>query len=274
MPQQLDIFNKTKEENAIQFIQDNIPMIKVRNGWVYEPYFLGFSGGKDSVVLYDLTVKSGVPFEAYYSCTGLDAPELVKFIKKNYPDVTFKYPKKSFFKAIREGKQFPTKFRRWCCDDLKKHPTKSVPLKNRLMGIRAEESSMRARRPNPDYYDRMKQWTYKPIFGWEEWEVWDYIDRYELPYSELYDEGFSRLGCVVCPYLCRANQFQLLKHKNRWPKIYHAFELAMTKYFEIKGDQLREETAEELINNWYHGNAKPPGEEVYLFNLKLKTVGE
>jgi len=35
---------------------------------------LGFSGGKDSVVLYDLTQKAEVKFEAYYSSTGLDAP--------------------------------------------------------------------------------------------------------------------------------------------------------------------------------------------------------
>ena len=31
-----------------------------------EGYYLAFSGGKDSVVLYDLAVKSGVKFDAHY----------------------------------------------------------------------------------------------------------------------------------------------------------------------------------------------------------------
>jgi len=73
--QQLDIFGRTKEERAIEFIRQHEPP---------DGYFLGFSGGKDSVVLYDLTVKAGVKFQAYYSATGIDPPELVKFIRDNY----------------------------------------------------------------------------------------------------------------------------------------------------------------------------------------------
>lgn len=30
---------------------------------------------------------AGVPFEAHYSVTSVDPPELVKFIKEYYPDV-------------------------------------------------------------------------------------------------------------------------------------------------------------------------------------------
>ena len=62
---QLNLQGKTKEEEAIEFIRMHEPP---------EGYFLGFSGGKDSVVLYDLTQKAEVKFEAYYSSTGLDAP--------------------------------------------------------------------------------------------------------------------------------------------------------------------------------------------------------
>lgn len=215
--QQLNILGKTKEETAIEFIIKHKPET--------DPWFVGVSGGKDSQVLYDLCHKSGVPCEYYYSATGIDAPELVKHIKRHMPDVIFKRPKKSFYEWIPE-RGFPTKFTRWCCDDLKKHPTKDIPLKHRLMGIRAEESPRRSKRPQIDTF-KNGNIIYKPIFYWKEWEIWEHIERYNLPYCSLYDEGFSRLGCVVCPFLCKENQTQIETHKKRWPGIYRAFERAM-----------------------------------------------
>ena len=253
--QQLNLQGKTKEELAVEFIREHEPP---------EGYFLGFSGGKDSVVLYDLTEKSGVKFQSYYSATGIDPPELVKFIRKNYLDVIWKHPNykghKSFFSMI-PIRNFPTKFARWCCDDLKKNPTKDVPLKHRLMGIRAEESNKRAKRGE---ISNLKKWIiYKPIFKWLEWEVWDHINKNNLPYCSLYNEGFSRLGCVVCPFLCNPNQRILNKHKERWPKIYTAFEKAMRKLFDNylcvinprsgAWNYKRETDFDEFIKNWYRG---------------------
>ena len=47
----------------------------------YEPpegYYLGFSGGKDSIVIYNLAVKSGVKFDAHYNISPID-PQLVSY---------------------------------------------------------------------------------------------------------------------------------------------------------------------------------------------------
>jgi phosphoadenosine phosphosulfate reductase len=60
----------------------------------FEPpygYFLAFSGGKDSQCIYHLAEMSGVKFDAHYSVTSVDPPELVRFMMKNYPDVIFDY---------------------------------------------------------------------------------------------------------------------------------------------------------------------------------------
>lgn len=240
--QQLDFQGRTKEELAIEFIRQHEPP---------EGYFLGFSGGKDSVVLYELTRRSGVKFQAYYSATGIDAPEVVKFIREKYPDVIHKRPKESFFSLIPK-KGYPTKWTRWCCDKIKKENTKDVPLKHRLMGIRAEESKRRAARPIIDQFS--KKWIiYKPIFLWLEWEVWDFIDNNHLPYCSLYDEGFNRLGCVVCPFV---DGRKLAQHKARWPKIFVAFEKAMKKLWDTgkrNGEPWHESTFEEFLSNWYQG---------------------
>lgn len=47
-----------------------------------EPYNLGFSGGKDSVVILDLAERAGVRFTATYTCTTVDPPGTTSFIKK------------------------------------------------------------------------------------------------------------------------------------------------------------------------------------------------
>ena len=199
---QLDIFEGIKEKEAIKFIQEYEPS----EGW-----FGGFSGGKDSVVMKDIGTKAETrkPIQWFYSATGVDAPELVKFIKEYHPDVIFKRPKESFFNLIPK-KGYPTKWTRWCCDKLKKDPTKDILLLHRLMGIRAEESTRRAARGK---IDTLGKWIiYKPIFNWLEWEIWNYIDSHNLPYCSLYDEGFDRLGCVVCPFLSGK---KLKMHKQR-----------------------------------------------------------
>lgn len=56
-------------------------------------YNLGFSGGKDSVVLLDIAKKSGVKFEAVYSNTTIDPPGTIPFIRENYPEVRIVNPK-------------------------------------------------------------------------------------------------------------------------------------------------------------------------------------
>lgn len=249
--QQLDIFTgETKLDKAIAFLQEHEPE---------EGYFLGFSGGKDSVLLKHLADLSGVKYQAYYSATGIDPPEVVKFIREHHPDVIFKYPNfkghRSFFGMI-PLKGYPTRLNRWCCDPLKKDPTKDIPLLHRLMGIRAEESAKRALRPP---VDNLGNWTiYKPIFSWLEWELWEHIEKYNLPYCSLYDEGFDRIGCVVCPFICHGIRGKLKQHMERWPKMYVAFEKSMKRLWndETWHEKHRAKlpsTFDEFMLNWYNG---------------------
>lgn len=90
-----------------------------------EGYYVAFSGGKDSQCIYHLCKMAGVKFDAHYSVTSVDPPELVQFIKKNYPDVEFAVPhdkdgkRISMWSLIPERLMPPTRVVRYCCQQLK-----------------------------------------------------------------------------------------------------------------------------------------------------------
>ncbi len=38
-----------------------------------------------------------------------------------------------------------------------------------------------------------------PIIDWTDTDVWEFIRTENVPYCGLYDEGWTRLGCIGCP---------------------------------------------------------------------------
>lgn len=137
MIHQLDIYGQDKVEKAIKRLQ------------TYEPpegYYLCFSGGKDSVVIKALADMSGVKYDAHYSVSSVDPPELVRFIKELYPDVEFTYPRDkngkvvTMWNLIPKKSMPPTRIVRYCCDALKEQGGKG---RLKVTGVRWDESVRR-----------------------------------------------------------------------------------------------------------------------------------
>jgi phosphoadenosine phosphosulfate reductase len=210
-------------EEAIEYIRANEPP---------QGYFVAFSGGKDSMVTKELVRMAGVRHRVGYACTRIDPPELVRFIRRQHPDVEFLYPRMSFWQGVRTLSP-PVDSRRWCCFVLKKQPTQHIHMP-RISGIRAEESRHRASRPRAMFMNVYGQMLFKPIYHWQEWHVWQFIEERKLPYLELYDEGFGRTGCVVCPDFMGLDQRHLHWRMRRWPGMYRVFEKAMRAWFEAR----------------------------------------
>lgn len=64
-----------------------------------------------------------------------------------------------------------------------------------------------------------------PIIEWLDSDVWNFIKEENIPYCELYNEGFHRLGCVGCPMAQRHGRERDFK---RWPK----YKMAYLKAFD------------------------------------------
>lgn len=58
---------------------------------------------------------AGVKFEAHYNATTVDPPELVRFIRSQYPDVIIDKPEIPMVKLIPMRLMPPTRLVRYCC---------------------------------------------------------------------------------------------------------------------------------------------------------------
>lgn len=107
---------RSKVNNAIRYLQRFAP---------HDKFFLAFSGGKDSQCIYHLAKLAGVPFEAHYSITSVDPPELIYFIRDFYPNVSMDIPhdkdgnRVSMWSLIASHTLPPTRRVRYCCEHLK-----------------------------------------------------------------------------------------------------------------------------------------------------------
>jgi phosphoadenosine phosphosulfate reductase len=212
-------------------------------------YYVAFSGGKDSTVMYDLVKRASVKYDAHYNFTTVDPPELVLFIRSQYPEVHWERPTETMYALIERMMTPPTRLIRYCCRVLKEHGGEGRIV---VTGIRAEESQSRARRSEiQDDYTNPKSYVH-PIFMWSKNDIWQYISERQLPYCGLYDEGFERLGCVGCPM---AGAKEREREFARWPGIGKAYVAACQKAVNrriAKGKQTETswKTGQEMFDWW------------------------
>ena len=123
-------------------------------------------------------------------------------------------------------------------------------------GIILTNDNEDSRRVIESCYKRHKT-TVNPIIDWDDRDVWTFIRANKIPYCELYDEGYHRLGCIGCP-MASTNERE--RQFNRWPKYkqayLHAFEklLQENKRKGIKWKKLGENGGDPTVKdvwNWW-----------------------
>lgn len=242
---QLNFVGLNRVEVAIARLKEFEPL---------EGYYLAFSGGKDSIVIYDLTIKAGIKFDAHYSQGGIDPPELVQFIRKQYLQVIFDRPEMSIWKGVMiHG--MPRRQSRWCCELIKEQHGGGRYV---LTGIRWQESSRRRARRMVEVCrtDKTKIFVH-PIIDWTTQDVWEYIKGNNLPYCSLYDEGFKRLGCVLCP-MQTAKQTQI--ELQRFSKLAEAWKRACYRYWDnaVAHPSVKRWTTPEDMWQWWISRKSEP----------------
>ncbi len=213
-------------------------------------YYVAYSGGKDSDVVLDLVRCSGVKYDAHHNLTTCDPPEVVLHAREQ-KDVTVHRPPLTMWQLIRKKKTFPLRCRRWCCWELKEGGGSGRLV---VTGIRWQESHRRADRKMVEscYRDKTKRYL-NIIIDWSTSDVWRYIRANGIQYCPLYDEGFTRLGCVLCPM---QKQAETERDKERFPRIARAWERAIKDIWEPKDGTFP--TPESLWQWWLNREAPVP----------------
>lgn len=105
-----------------------------------------------------------------------------------------------------------------CCDIMKKKPFKKYERKTGrkpYIGNMASNSRQRKRaylkQGCNNYTGRIQS---NPLGIWLEQDIWEYIKKFNVPYSSIYDMGYDRTGCIFCMFGCdqesAPNRFQKL----------------------------------------------------------------
>lgn len=218
-----------KEKRALQYLRSFEPQ--------EEPYFLCYSGGKDSDCIRILASLAGVKHDVVHNLTTVDAPETVRYVK-SIPGVIINYPRVTMWQLIVKNKVPPLRFWRYCCKELKEHGGRG---RLKITGVRWAESQSRkengdvikiigkpaaikkeAEKRGVDYIQSRKggivmnndnsetrrfvEHCYRttstminPIIDWTDRDVWDFLQHYGCASNPLYQCGERRIGCIGCP---------------------------------------------------------------------------
>lgn len=239
MIDQLNFEGKNKVEIAIERLRTFEPP---------EGYYVAISGGKDSDVILKLCELAGVKFDVHHQHTTLDAPETVHFIKDNIKSCDIDYPEKSIWKLIIDNGTPPTRLMRYCCRELKEYGGDG---RTKVLGVRWQESTGRKNnRKLVELCYKTQTRTVNPIVDWTESEIWEFHKKYNLMHNKLYDEGYSRVGCIGCPQKSKEAR---LKDFERYPKYKDQFIRTfdkMIKKRKSKGLKTTWKTGQEVFDWW------------------------
>lgn len=222
--------DKKKEERAIKYLRAFQPES--------EPYYLCYSGGKDSDCIRILAELAGVNHECKHNLTTVDAPETVYYVRDTIGRENIERPELTMWQLIVKKRMPPTRLVRYCCEKLKERGGKG---RVKIMGVRWAESASRAEghgvvtvigkpktmqkwaeennvsvrktgkgglvlnndnsesRRFVEHCYRTTSTMVNPIVDWTDDDVWEFLHYYGCRSNPLYECGARRIGCIGCP---------------------------------------------------------------------------
>ena len=267
---------KKLEQRAIKYFRQFEPES--------EPYYLAYSGGKDSDAIKTLAKLADVKHEAVHNLTSVDAPETVNYIKSQ-KDVKIDMYEKSMWRLIEEKLMPPTRIARYCCSELKERGGKGRLV---VTGVRWAESGARNENQglvtiigkpkttvkqatendvnftltdkggvvlNNDNSNSRKfvemcytnrKTMLNPIIDWEDENVWEFLNYYGCKSNPLYECGFNRIGCIGCPIASKHRYVEFERYPKYRENSVKAFDRMLLR---------RKEKGLEILPTWYNGEA-------------------
>jgi thioredoxin-dependent adenylylsulfate APS reductase len=168
------------------------------------------AGGVDGMALVDMAWRINPDVRVFTLDTGRLPPEtyaLFEEVRERYGiDVEFEFPERTAVETLvnAEGPNLMYRsvdLRIACCEIRKVAPLKRklATLDAWIAGLRREQWVSRRNIAKVEL-DRDHGGIVKvnPLADWALDAVWDYVRKHEVPYHELFDQGFTSIGCAPC----------------------------------------------------------------------------
>ena len=176
-------------------------IIEASKKWNNSEIAIAWTGGKDSTVLMHLVrevYKGKVPFRIFFNDSTLEFPEIYQFVKKikkdwklnllwikHMPEDLEAYKKK-------KNKEEKMEIMRIAKINAINYALSTYKIKAFMSGIRLDEHEARSRET---YFSKRSTNTrIHPILDFTIDDIWDYTQKYKVPYVNLYDKGYKSLG--------------------------------------------------------------------------------
>jgi len=181
-----------------------------------------WSGGKDSTLTLILALKvfgkrKVIPI---YSDTGVEFPQSQEYIDKISKILGIDYVrvKANIDRELERRGYLPTQDDRWCML-LKVKSIEEYIFENfrdekvlLVVGDRDVESETRERKPYISVKENVVKVT--PIRMWATHHIQLYFMYNNIPFNPLYELGFYRIGCYICPFLRTWEIYIILRNKD------------------------------------------------------------
>jgi phosphoadenosine phosphosulfate reductase len=175
----------------------------------FAPAALASSLGAEDMVLTDLIVKHAPGIEIFTLDTGRLHAETyallhevtdrydirIRVLSPQAPaieDYVASHGINAFYRSVE--------LRKRCCEIRKIEPLRRALAGKKawITGLRRQQAVTRRDLPEREYDADNRLEKFSPLAAWSERDVWHYINRFEVPYNALHDQGFPSIGCQPC----------------------------------------------------------------------------
>jgi len=189
-------------------LEETLALLRtIERDWT--PAVLANAFGPEAMIMTDLIARHGIDIEIFSIDTGRLPEEthaLAHSVHRRYggiinmispdPDDVLAWTKENgqngFYESVvlREG----------CCAVRKVAPLRRMLTGKRawLAGLRREHGETRRDLDVMAWDETNGLHKFNPMLDWTTEQVWAYIRDHSVPYNELYDRGYTSIGCAPC----------------------------------------------------------------------------
>lgn len=189
-------------------LEETLALLRViERDW--SPAVLANAFGPEAMVMTDLISRHGLDIEVFSVDTGRLPEEthaLAHSVHRRYgPVITMVGPDADEVQAWvgdhgQNGFYESPELREGCCAVRKVAPLQRFLSGKRawIAGLRREHGETRRDLSVSTYDEVNGLQKFNPMLDWSAEQVWAYIRDHAVPYNELYDRGYTSIGCAPC----------------------------------------------------------------------------